>query len=742
MTSATLPGRALRALRLPLAFAALLAFAVLPAAAQDGGVEAEGPIEALGAASLTVDGYTFDVTSATRITDDDDRPFPFDSLEVGLEVGVEGVERPDGSLLALEIQVNDDDGGDGEPESVEAEGPIEALGAASLTVDGRTFDVTSATRITGDDDRPFPFDSLEVGLEVSVEGVERPDGSLLALEIEVDDDDGDYEGIEAEGLVTARTDSTLSVAGLTFAVTAATRVTGDDGRPIPYSDITVGRRVEVRGAVGASGTLVALEIHLEDDGDDPDDHGGIEVEGLIQYVSADSLQVRNRTFVLTDSTVIVGDDDAPFPAGSLAVGLRVEVYGRYVGGVLVALRVEVEDPRENEEEVELLGAIEALSAAGLTVSGTEFAVTPQTLVLDARRQQIPFAALVLGQVVEVHGRTLGGVLVATRIKVEDGDLYEQEVGVRAALDAVGDSVAVVLGRPFLVYPFTRILGPDRTPVALADLPIGGVVEIHARRDADGQLVAYRIETEDDDPATISLRATVTAVSADSVGVLGVAFAAGTAVVVNRDGSPATLADVLVGQGVRLTGVRSADGGFTATRIEIRRSAQAMGRVATTQAGRLGLAGVAVTYTAETLFVTEAGAAVPASSIAAGASVLAFGTTTAAGTLDATRVVVLDAATTVATSGTPGDARLAIERVFPNPTTGTAVVRYAVATAAAVQMTVVDALGRTVLTAVDGQVAAGTHEARLDASRLPAGLYIVRLSVDGRAAGARTLTVVR
>ena len=629
-----------------------------------------------------------------------------------------------------------------------AEGPIVALTDSSLTVGPRTFAVTSMTRITDDDDRPILFSALTVGTDVEVEGRLLANGRALALTIEVEDDDGGDppNGIRAEGLVLVRTATSLTVGGLTFGVTATTRVRSEYG-PATYADVRVGTRVEVRGMRTVAGALVAIDIEIEDrpatpgpGGGHGGGHGGLRVEGLIQTVSAGSLTVRNRTFAITDSTVIVGEGRQPFPAESLAVGLRVEVSGRLLAdGTLVARMIEVEDD-EDDNELRLRGAIEALTATGLTVSGRTIGVTAQTAVFGADRRPIAFSALVVGQTVGVHA-TVGaaGALTATRITVEGHGTFEQEVRVRAALGATGDSLVVVLGRPFAVRRFTRILGLNRTPVALASLPVGGLVEIRARRDADGQLVAFVIAAENGLATSVSLTAVVTAVSADALSVLGVPFRAAGAVVVSRTGAPATLADVAVGQTVRLTGTAAATG-FTATRIEIRRAARAAGRVASAQGGQITLAGVAVATTTETLFVMEDGTATTAAAAAAGTNLLVSGTVTATGMLEASQVVVLAASRTTATDAAP--AGLAIARVFPNPTTGSATLRYAVATAAAVRVTVLDVLGRTVLTATDGPAAAGDHEVLLDTAALPAGVYVVRLSVDGQAAGTRTLTVVR
>ena len=68
-------------------------------------------------------------------------------------------------------------------------------------------------------------------------------------------------------------------------------------------------------------------------------------------------------------------------------------------------------------------------------------------------------------------------------------------------------------------------------------------------------------------------------------------------------------------------------------------------------------------------------------------------------------------------------------VFPNPASGAATLRFAASGAA--MLAVYDVLGREVARPVDGPVAGGV-EVSLDVSGLPAGLYVARLAVDGRA----------
>ena len=78
---------------------------------------------------------------------------------------------------------------------------------------------------------------------------------------------------------------------------------------------------------------------------------------------------------------------------------------------------------------------------------------------------------------------------------------------------------------------------------------------------------------------------------------------------------------------------------------------------------------------------------------------------------------------------------------PNPTSQGARLTYALADVGAVVVTVFDAMGRRVLALDHGVRAPGTYTAEVDASGLPAGVYMVRLQA-GRESAVRPLSVVR
>jgi hypothetical protein len=86
-------------------------------------------------------------------------------------------------------------------------------------------------------------------------------------------------------------------------------------------------------------------------------------------------------------------------------------------------------------------------------------------------------------------------------------------------------------------------------------------------------------------------------------------------------------------------------------------------------------------------------------------------------------------------------RFALHGAYPNPASGETTIPFDVAQAASVRMEIYDLLGRQVAVLVDDEYTPGRYRARLDASRLPAGLYVCRIRM-GDVQASRTLTVVR
>jgi hypothetical protein len=98
-------------------------------------------------------------------------------------------------------------------------------------------------------------------------------------------------------------------------------------------------------------------------------------------------------------------------------------------------------------------------------------------------------------------------------------------------------------------------------------------------------------------------------------------------------------------------------------------------------------------------------------------------------LDAPRVVAAEA-----------PLAFALHAAYPNPFNPSGVVAYDLPEETAVRLELFDALGRRVAVLFDGTAQAGRHEARVDGSGLPSGVYLVRLQAGGHVQAQRVTLV--
>ncbi|HMB89616.1 MAG TPA: DUF5666 domain-containing protein, partial [Rhodothermales bacterium] len=272
------------------------------------------------------------------------------------------------------------------------------------------------------------------------------------------------EEIRITDVIEAIGSSSITVAGIIFAVTSETEIKDIDGNDIMLNDLSVGMTVEIRGENDASGTLTATRIEVEDDGSEE-----VRVTDVIEALESSSLTVAGLFFEVNSATEIEDAEGQDIPFSSLGVGMTVEARGeRALNGTITATRIRVED--DGAEDVEVTGFIEELGASSLTVAGTTFEVNAATEIEDENSNAIPFADLDIGMQVEVRGeQPLNGPLVATRIEIVDTN---EEVRITDIIEAIGSSSITVAGIIFAVTSETEIKDIDGNDIMLNDLSVG------------------------------------------------------------------------------------------------------------------------------------------------------------------------------------------------------------------------------------------------------------------------------
>lgn len=103
---------------------------------------------------------------------------------------------------------------------------------------------------------------------------------------------------------------------------------------------------------------------------------------------------------------------------------------------------------------------------------------------------------------------------------------------------------------------------------------------------------------------------------------------------------------------------------------------------------------------------------------------------------ATLDILAESQTVGFASETPQETLVVRPRAFPNPFVGRTSVEINLPLAAQVELALYDILGRRISTIASGEFQSGLADFSVDARKLPAGIYIVRLIVDGRVSTQR------
>jgi len=350
-------------------------------------------------------------------------------LAVGQQVKVEGTLQDDGSVLAGKIHVKqEDDAQVGFRGTIVAKPEVAVTPLPTLTVQmgSRTITVVTDenTVIKDADGNTITFADLEVGQLIEGKGVLRDNGSILASEIEVLEDNGGpgnkqvrFEGRITDlpnGLIgewTVETTNTASRA-VTFSVDENTKIRPPGVRP------EVGDWAKVTAVGREDGTLLALKVHIRED----HPPRPVEFRGIIMRMEGDPpTMIVVSVWSATDtegSLVDVLINNLTRIEGELQVGAHVKVQGFLLDNRSVLAKLIVVKP----PEVEFRGRIQSIEEGVWIVAGFTVLITDDTVITGATPQ--------VGLLAEVKGKQVGPRTVyATEIEVKDpgGSLEPVEV---------------------------------------------------------------------------------------------------------------------------------------------------------------------------------------------------------------------------------------------------------------------------------------------------------------------------
>lgn len=359
---------------------------------------------------------------------------------------------------------------------VTGEGIVTQMGAV-WRIGGLDFHTTNTTVIVG---------NPQLGDRVSVDGHLAPDGTRLADVITLLSR-ASQNRFEFTGPVEAIGSNQWTIAGRTVAVSQTTQI--DNG-------IVVGNLVKAAGVIKPDGTWLADSISLLTETGLP-----FEFTGVVQHIGAASWTISGVTVAVTTTTEI---------EAGLQVGSLVKAEGHILpNGTWQA--DEIQRAPEFENRFEFSGIVQSM--APWTVSGITFTTTQQTAI---------DAGIKIGDRVKVAGRILpDGTWQADEIRL----LAEQPL----TFEFIGQVTHI---DPWIVSGITFTVNTSTT--IASGIEIGSRVRVTGIVQADGTLLAQRIELLDEEQGCTEIRVQIVAINGNQL--------------VLSDGQTITLGDDVVIEG--------------------------------------------------------------------------------------------------------------------------------------------------------------------------------------------------
>ena len=426
-------------------------------------VEMQGVLGLDELGNWTIDGIVFALDPDTKIEG---------GLVVGQTVEIEGVLQEDGTILALEIETEDED--DLVSSKANLKGVFQGIDqdTGKWIISGNLVDVGPGTDTDG-----LPY----VGQGVKVKALLQADGTLLAREIEnkggsTDEDNGSSE-VKLEGrFLGVDDDGKWIVNGASVLIDPLTRLKGAP---------TVGERIKVKALLQADGSLLAVKIEGKGRGKSRSENKA-EIRGTVDDILDDGTLIIDGVPIIV--SVLTDLDFDPEIGDSVKVEASLEPDGSLIAKEVEGERGSGTEGVSEPSKAEIEGTIETVNldgsviVNGITVSIDEDAEIKGNLVEGAEVKLEGFLqedGTLLAQELKTRGRQAAAR--GTDRKVEG--LVEDILG-----DPDGNIIGIVVGgQTISAESLTRFEGL---------LEVGGSVEVEGL-EIDGQFVATKVEGEED-----------------------------------------------------------------------------------------------------------------------------------------------------------------------------------------------------------------------------------------------------
>ena len=415
----------------------------------------QGSIQGFG--SVYVNGVRFD-TSTAQITETGGAVITQAELREGMVVTVQGTINADGTTGIAETITY----------AEVLHGPITTNdGVSTIVMMGQTVIIDANTLF----DSVAGIADLDVGDVIEVSGFYTVDKSVYATYVELEP----ATVHEIIGVVT-------QVNGLTFNI--GNLIVNWAGT----ANIQSGDLVDVKGVINVSNELDASSVDVLNSFLEVDDADDAELEGL---VTSSCGATAPCSFEIGLITVNV-DDATEFEGGALTdiqPGLRIEVEGSLVNGVINAESISIED------NIRLIADVSAINANTLVM---EYGAIDINVIVNANVTQFDgftsIADINVGDHLVINARKAGSDVVAVRIESSLGNM---DLRLQAPVSIITEPQLTLLG---VTIDTSGLNYADTNGIVINQagffglLSMGTIVEFEGNIDAGG-LVWERVKIE-------------------------------------------------------------------------------------------------------------------------------------------------------------------------------------------------------------------------------------------------------
>jgi hypothetical protein len=421
---------------------------------------------------------------------------------------------------------------------------VERSGEAITAITGMVGDVPVRILLNGEtviryaSGRPLDLGSVPAGTIVQVRAEWTMEG-IVAKALTCND----ANQVTVTGSIENASPDHFVVAGVQFTINELTDMD---------TVLEPGRPVLVQGHYSKDGSLVADSVESQSQ---------LRLFGKIEQINDDgTLIVSSRMIRLTPQTVIEGTSKTQLTYDDLAVGQIVEADCEMADGHLSAKTLTASNPKT----IALDGMIVTFDGTSISVK-----VAAATIVLSVDPKTAIHGTLAVGSAVHIEAslRSDGSLLALSITTKGAGKDKTRVVSLIGTIEELGSSSFVVSGITVAVDSKTEIKSRGRA-VKFSDLEVGDKVIVLGAKQADGSILARRVEVLSKVQPPAHVEGAIQSIGASFFIVKGVKVVVDDKTEIKSMGHAVKFSDLKVGDKVVVLGTKQSNSTILARKIEV------------------------------------------------------------------------------------------------------------------------------------------------------------------------------